>query len=67
MLVLTRKPGESILINLEEEVDPDIRAADLFAGGPIVVRIVNIAGGQAKVAIEADRRLVILRDELSEE
>ncbi len=66
MLVLTRKSGQSILIELDEGVDPDTRAGDLFAEGPITIEIVEITGERAKVAIEADRRLVVLRGELSE-
>lgn len=47
MLVLTRRPGERILI-----------------GEDVAVVFVGMAGGQAKIGIEAPRHVRVLREEL---
>jgi len=50
MLILTRKENESIVIQ---------------AGGEtIVVRLIRIEGSRARVGIEADERVSIMREEL---
>jgi carbon storage regulator CsrA len=52
MLILTRKENESIVIQ---------------AGGEtIVVRLIRIEGSRARVGIEADERVSIMREELGE-
>ena len=67
MLVLTRRIGEIIRIQLAENVDPDIPARQLFADGPIELVVTQIHGTQVKLGISADRRFLILRDELCRE
>ncbi len=67
MLVLTRRPGEAIRIAPSKSLDPKTTVAELFAAGPIEVFVGNIEGRQVKIGIQADRRLVILRDELVDE
>lgn len=67
MLVLSRKPGESILIDLMEHIDPRTPVGALFAHGPIEVAVVSIQGLQVKVGIDANTGFRILRDELSGE
>ena len=64
MLVLTRKEGESIHITLAEDVDPNLRVADLFTSGTIQIKINSIQGKQVKVSIDAPQEFLILRDEL---
>lgn len=63
MLVLSRKPGQSFLIGLDEGVG-DVLASALFARGPIKVLVAEIGGRYVRLGVEADPRLVILRDEL---
>ena len=64
MLVLTRGVGEIIKIQLAADVDPGIPARELFANGPIEIVLTQVHGAQVKLGIIADKRLLILRDEL---
>lgn len=64
MLVLSRKAGEVIRIELAEGVPPSTTVSELFGHGPIEITVTRIAGGSVKLAIRADRRLTILREEL---
>jgi sRNA-binding carbon storage regulator CsrA len=64
MLVLTRGVGEIIRIQLAADVDPEIPARELFADGPIEVVVTQVQGAQVRLGIIANRRLLILRDEL---
>ena len=41
MLVLTRRRGESILIDIPEDLDADTPVSALFANGPIEVRVMS--------------------------
>ncbi|KUK40820.1 MAG: carbon storage regulator CsrA [Clostridia bacterium 62_21] len=47
MLVLTRKPSQSILI-----------------GDDIIVKVIEIRGGQIRLGIEAPENVTVLREEL---
>ncbi len=63
MLVLTRKPRESVLIDASDLVfGPDSRG-----NCSLQVRIIvkSIANGQVKIAIDAPRAVRIIREELS--
>ncbi len=64
MLVLTRKPGQAIQIDLMEDLDPQTPVGELFQTGPIEIIIGGIRGDQVKLGIHADSRFRILRDEL---
>ena len=64
MLVLTRKPGESINGDLLEEIDPRTPVGELLAGGPIEVVVLGVKRGQVKLGLRADARFLILREEL---
>ncbi len=66
MLILTRRPGESVFIDIAESVDPDMTVAELFADGPIEIVILGVKGNQVRVGTQASDRLTILRDELVE-
>jgi sRNA-binding carbon storage regulator CsrA len=67
MLVLTRKPGQAIQIDLMEDLDPRTPVGELFAQGPIEIIVGGIRGDQVKLGINADKRFRILRDELCPE
>ena len=67
MLILTRKPGQAVVIDLIEGLDPKTPVGELFTRGPIEVTVVKIEGGHVRLGIEADTRFRILRDELCEE
>ncbi len=60
MLVLTRKPGEALLI----EPEGDASGESLFAEGPVEIWIKGVQGNQVKLAIQAPSGLKILRAEL---
>ena len=64
MLVLTRRPGEAVKIDLLQHVDPQTPVGELFACGPIEVVLLAVRGRQVKLGLRADARLLILRDEL---
>jgi len=64
MLVLSRKLGQVVRIDLLEGVDPRTPIGDLFAEQPITISITKIHAGQVRIAIAADSRLRILREEL---
>lgn len=63
MLMLNRKPGEAVMIDLVEGVDPRTPVGELFAAGPIEI-VVQRDGQHIKVGIRADARFLILRSEL---
>lgn len=64
MLVLTRKPGQTVIVDLTEGIDPQTPVGELFAGGAIVIRVTDVVGAQVKLGFEADGRFRILREEL---
>ena len=65
MLILTRRPGQIIRIQLAENIDPQTPVAQLFANGPIKFIVTQIHGAQVKLGIAADPGFLILRDELA--
>ncbi len=62
MLVLTRKPGEALLIRPNPEAGGDLR--EWLAHGSIRLLIYSVRGNQVRIGIEAPRALQILRGEL---
>jgi len=65
MLILTRKPGQVVTIDLREDVDLKTPVGELFAQGSIEVMVTAVNGAQVKLGIRADPRFLILRKELS--
>ena len=61
MLVVSRRPDESILIKLAEGVDGDLRLKDLFANGPIEITLLGGNGRRVRVGIAAPPQLSIRR------
>ena len=66
MLVLTRRPGESILIDIPEDLDPNTPVSELFANGPMEVRILSRKASSVRIGIDAPEDLEIMRSELVE-
>ena len=64
MLVLKRKEGERIRIELDPLLDPATPVGELFKGRGIEIVVTQVSGAQVKLGIEADSRLLILRGEL---
>jgi len=65
MLVLGRKEGEVVRINVANGVSPSLTVGELFNAGPIEITVTRIVGGTVRLGIQADRRFTILRGELS--
>jgi len=61
MLVLSRRPHESILINLADDVETDLTLKDLFAHGPIEIMVLGTDGSRFKMGISAPKELSIWR------
>jgi sRNA-binding carbon storage regulator CsrA len=51
MLLLTRKPGQSIELDLTN-IDPEMSVGELMANGSIEVHVVGVEGSQVKLGIE---------------
>ena len=64
MLILTRRVGQSLMIGPGATLDPSMSVGELFSQGPIEVMVSSMSGGRVKLNIVADRRLLILREEL---
>jgi len=64
MLFLTRTLGESVYIDLMEDIDPRTPVGDVFERGPIAVVVTSIRGGEVRLGISAGPALRILRAEL---
>lgn len=66
MLILSRRLGEIITIDLMTPDDPELRARDLFQHGPMAIQVTRIGPAQVKLGLSVDRRLRVLRSELSD-
>ncbi len=51
MLLLTRKPGQSIELELAN-IDPEMSARELLANGSIEIHVVGVEGSKVKLGIE---------------
>lgn len=61
MLVLSRRPDESIIIQPAEGTDAEMTLRDLFANGPILITLLGGTGRRVKMGIEAPVELAIRR------
>ncbi|MCQ4258856.1 carbon storage regulator [Stutzerimonas stutzeri] len=64
-LVLTRKEGQRITLRVQPGTDAEDLLAQLLLDG-ITIKLKDIDGSRAKIAIEAPADLQILRSELEE-
>lgn len=64
MLILKRKAGERIRIELDPQLDPATPIGELFRDRAIEILVTQIDAVCVKLGIDADARLLILRDEL---
>ncbi len=64
MLLLTRKPGQSITIQPEQGMDVATPIGTLFSDGPIEISVNWVMHGKVSIGIAAHRQLCILRNEL---
>lgn len=64
MLILTRKPGQSLSVHPHPTLNPGTPVEQLFARGPIHVQVVRVQGTQVSLGVAAHAGFCILRDEL---
>jgi len=65
MLSLTRKENQSIVLTLNDSVDPSMTVGELFSKGQIEIVISDISKNQVKIGIHAQDEIHILREELA--
>ena len=65
MLVLSRRPDESILIQPAEGTDGTMTLRELFANGPIQITLLGATGRLVKVGIDAPEQLAIRRKDIA--
>ncbi len=63
MLVLTRKPGQLVLIAPKVAMPPGLSVAEIFEAGPILIVVRRIDRGTVSLGIEAPAWLHIERAE----
>ncbi|MFP5348734.1 MAG: carbon storage regulator [Gammaproteobacteria bacterium] len=66
MLVLKRKTGERIRIELDPRLNPATPVGELFRDRAIEIVVSQANAMYVKLGIDADPRLLILRDELQQ-
>lgn len=65
MLILTRRPDESIVLSISEDIDPTTPISEVL-NHPIEITPLGIKGNQIKLGIHAPDGITILREEISE-
>ena len=65
MLILTRKPGQLLIITPHASLDRSTPVGELFRNGPIEIAVVRLEGSQVRLGISAPSSLLVLRDELT--
>jgi len=66
MLILTRKPGQILKIQPAADLPLTTPVGALFAEGPIEIVVQRVQGQQVRLGIQANDKLLILREELEE-
>ena len=64
MLVLHRRLDESLHLFPALGLDPNLTVAELFAGGHIQIRILEVQGNGVRLGIAAPAGITVLRGEL---
>ena len=62
MLIVSRKDTESLVIELGDGIDPTTSLKDLFASGPIEIKVFESLRNRVKIGIQAPRQLSIRRE-----
>lgn len=63
MLVVTRKENESITIEPVDGVDPTLTLREVFAHGPILLKLTHVGQRRVRIVVEAPSALKVLRNE----
>ncbi len=66
MLKLTRREGEALELYLSPDIDPATPIGEVLGTYPITIRINEISGKKAAIAIDAPHAILVMRDELVE-
>ena len=61
MLIISRKKLESILIEPNDDIDPDTKLGELFRDGPIEIKVFSSGASSVKMGIKAPEQLSIWR------
>lgn len=64
MLILRRRKGEKIFVELEPGTDPATPVGQFFKDGPIKVLVSEISDKTVKLGIQGDVRFAIRREEV---
>jgi sRNA-binding carbon storage regulator CsrA/DNA-binding Xre family transcriptional regulator len=64
MLILTRKPSQSLSIHPHPTLDPGTPVEQVFADGPIHVQVLAVQGRQVRLGVAAPAGFCIVRDAL---
>lgn len=63
MLVVTRKENESIKIEPVDGVDPSLTLREVFAQGPIMLKLTHVGQRRVRIVVEAPSSLKVMRNE----
>ncbi len=63
MLVVTRKANESIKIEPVDGVDPSLTLREVFAQGPIFLKLAHVGQRRVRIVVEAPSSLKVMRSE----
>jgi sRNA-binding carbon storage regulator CsrA len=63
MLILTRKPSQSLFIHPHPSLDPGTPVEQVFAEGPICVQVLGVQASQVRLGVAAPAGLCIVREE----
>lgn len=64
MLILTRRPGELLTLDLQDWASPEMTAQELFGHEGISVCIRRVLRNEVRIGIQAPDAVRILREEL---
>lgn len=63
MLIITRKAGQVIHIELAADTDPATPVGEIFADGPIEIIVAQVRGAYVRLGVSAPLTLAIRRRE----
>lgn len=61
MLAISRKQNEAVTIEPIEGLDPSLTLREVFAGGPIVLRVTHVGSARVRLVLKAPAQLKIMR------
>ena len=64
MLILTRRVGETLVIEPSASLPSDMTVKELFASGPLIIKLMGMHSNQVRIGVQAHAQLSILRAEL---